>query len=135
VRPISGPIVRPITSPLGGGGLPWEESGGGAAPYNPLTDADLDLRVSWPFFGSALTISDTDKIDTVTDEVGGLELTGTTTTRFTYSATAITDQDGGTHAGAVVGGAHIMQCTTLNTLMQSVETLASGAATRASSRG
>jgi hypothetical protein len=40
--PIIGPIARPIVAPIGGGGLPWDASGGGA-PYDPATEAGVIL--------------------------------------------------------------------------------------------
>lgn len=107
-RPIHAPLLRPVYPPIAGPGLPWEGAGGGVKPYDPINDVDLDLFEHWTA-RSGLTLSGA----LATSQLGrknGYVLSASGAARPTYSATAITDIDGGTHAGLVFAGAQGQSC-------------------------
>ena len=83
---IRAPIVSPLGSPLRSG-LPWDEAGGGSAPWSPLADPDLVL---WLDAGLSARTESTGAIDQLNDLSGrGYHATATLTTRPVYSATGI----------------------------------------------
>jgi hypothetical protein len=85
VRPIRPPIRSPIGSPLRSG-LPWDEAGGGSAPWTP---ADLSTLAHW-YRGTDVILAST-KITTFTDLEGSDSLVqATDASRPVYSASIAT---------------------------------------------